>query len=44
VLTRLPTQRSSMTGELLPHRWQPPSAAACRRRLIRQPRLQCRGQ
>ena len=24
VLTRLPTQRSSMIGELLPHRWQPP--------------------
>jgi hypothetical protein len=28
VLTRLPTQRNSMIGELLPHRWQPPTAAA----------------
>ena len=28
VLTRLPTQRGSMTGELLPHRWHPPTAAA----------------
>lgn len=25
VLTRLPTQRASMIGELLPHRWSPPS-------------------
>ena len=24
VLTRLPTQRASQIGELLPHRWQPP--------------------
>lgn len=23
VLTRLPTQRASEIGELLPHRWQP---------------------
>lgn len=23
VLTRLPTQRASQVGELLPHRWQP---------------------
>ena len=28
VLTRLPTQRNSMIGELLPHRWQPPTASA----------------
>ena len=28
VLTRLPTQRNSMIGELLPHRWTPPSASA----------------
>jgi hypothetical protein len=27
VLTRLPTQRNSMIGELLPHRWTPPTAA-----------------
>ena len=25
VLTRLPTQRASQIGELLPHRWQPPA-------------------
>ena len=24
-LTRLPTQRNNMIGELLPHRWQPKS-------------------
>ena len=24
VLARLPTQRASQVGELLPHRWQPP--------------------
>ena len=28
VLTRLPTQRNSMIGELLPHRWQPLVASA----------------
>jgi transposase len=28
VLTRLPTQRNSMIGELLPHRWTPPTPAA----------------
>ena len=28
VLNRLPTQRNSMIGELLPHRWQPPTASA----------------
>ncbi len=28
VLTRLPTQRASMIGELLPHRWQPPASFA----------------
>jgi transposase len=28
VLTRLPTQRNSMIGELLPHRWTPPTASA----------------
>ena len=28
VLTRLPTQRNSMIGELLPHRWQPPTSFA----------------
>ena len=28
VLARLPTQRNSMIGELLPHRWQAPSAPA----------------
>ena len=28
VLTRLPTQRNSMIGELLPHRWQPTTASA----------------
>jgi transposase len=28
VLTRLPTQRNSMIGELLPHRWTPPTTAA----------------
>jgi transposase len=28
VLTRLPTQRASMIGELLPHRWTPPTTAA----------------
>ena len=27
VLTRLPTQRNSMIGELLPHRWTPPTPA-----------------
>jgi len=27
VLTRLPTQRNSMIGELLPHRWTPPTAS-----------------
>ncbi len=27
VLTRLPTQRNSQIGELLPHRWMPPSPA-----------------
>jgi hypothetical protein len=26
VLTRLPTHRNSMIGDLLPHRWTPPSA------------------
>ncbi len=26
VLTRLPTQRNSMIGELLPHRWTPPTS------------------
>jgi len=28
VLTRLPTQRNSMIGELLPHRWTPQTACA----------------
>ena len=28
VLTRLPTQRNSMIGELLPHRWTPPTPDA----------------
>jgi transposase len=28
VLTRLPTQRNSMIGELLPHRWTPPTTPA----------------
>ncbi len=28
VLTRLPTQRNSMIGELLPHRWTPHTASA----------------
>jgi transposase len=28
VLTRLPTQRNSMIGELLPHRWQAPASSA----------------
>ena len=28
VLTRLPTQRNSMIGELLPHRWQQPNQSA----------------
>jgi transposase len=28
VLTRLPTQRNSMIGELLPHRWTPQTASA----------------
>jgi transposase len=28
VLTRLPMQRASMIGELLPHRWQPPTSFA----------------
>jgi hypothetical protein len=28
VLTRLPTQRNSMIGELLPHRWMPPTSSA----------------
>ena len=28
VLTRLPTQRNSMIGELLPHRWTPPTTSA----------------
>lgn len=27
VLARLPTQRNSMIGELLPHRWTPPTPA-----------------
>jgi len=28
LLERLPTQPASRVGELLPHRWQPPIAAA----------------
>jgi hypothetical protein len=28
LLTRLPTQRNRMFGELLPHRWTPPIAAS----------------
>ena len=29
VLTRLPTQRASQVGELLPHRWQPQIVDRC---------------